>query len=561
MQRVNGGKCGCGKRGPAPWRSGKGGGKPPRRSSCGGPQRTSRQSPRQGLPRAPPPFARDQGGISARPRGGDGKGLNNSNRWPGGNPCGKNGRRGSSTKSRSPPARVHLPSISKATLDLIDHVCQQLLQDDLSVAEKHDLVQKILSSEFKKALDACPEGTEEHEQLRSALEPAFEQFSDKQRQQLLKELAHYGFVQEEGGGIRNRAAPRVDGNGGGPDGKRFGVQTKRLALSIQLLKQELGGGEKENGEDILAEFARGAAKVTAKAKPRKFGSDRKFDKKNFWGKGGGESSGKGRTGANAILVDWKPPTPEVDPDAEPSEPMKTPSPVRGPAGRGMHNTAPAWMTVAEKPLGDSPVPGGAGRGRISPARVKDDNPSIPDEQPDGNYTSWREEDKDPHFLSEKNDRRRGPRVEATGCHGSWGGRRSESKGESKGNDGQHKWREERKSGYVVSMNSKGVTWFGFIKSEDVTEGDVHFHQNNAPVGIQVKDNVTFVLHWNPDGKPQAREVKIVCDGRQHKDAGEGGVKRRWSDARSTPGDHKHGRDGAETQGGLPQEVSVTRVRI
>lgn len=156
------------------------------------------------------------------------------------------------------------------------------------------------------------------------------------------------------GGAGNR---RQDRKGGGAGG----AGNRRVAGTEQKFKKHVGGFK-------ARKFNRRTAAEAKKAQEP-------------WNEIGQD----GKTGANNIKVDWKPPKPEgaegdesVEGVTPKSAPAKPPSPVRrGPAGRGRSTTAPAWMTKEDKPPmlalpapGDcpgSPSSAGRGRGSVKPA--------------------------------------------------------------------------------------------------------------------------------------------------------------------------------------------------
>jgi len=167
--------------------------------------------------------------------------------------------------------------------------------------------------------------------------------------------------------------------------QRMNLLDAMLEMGLELdWKESGGGGGKEGGKGDGGrddfEKGDGKGKKGKKGKRERFRGRRRGEQRGGWQ----EEEQDGKTGANTIEVNWKPPGGangeegnwEEDGEEPAAKRAKEPSPVRGPAGRGRGSTMPSWMTKADGPaagaLPDAAAPepqevsrGPAGRGRGS----------------------------------------------------------------------------------------------------------------------------------------------------------------------------------------------------
>jgi len=243
----------------------------------------------------------------------------------------------------------------------IDDVCEQVCHElsnlpSLDTDNRRFALARLYTGHFKnpEALaNSFPEGSAERRRLQSALEKGLPYFSEVHRNKAVQVLSEHGFK-------LNLKWDAKRGRGSGAGSSR--------ALHVQELRREHSGrDDRAEARPAQKRHAQGRMghKLKKMQKQRCRGEDpedhRRHD--NFGrqgGKGGapprrdkkrkpsindehmrpGRGAKKGRTGANTIDVDWKPPPKEsedeekvdgVTPKSKPPSPPK--SPVRGPAGR------------------------------------------------------------------------------------------------------------------------------------------------------------------------------------------------------------------------------------
>jgi len=328
------------------------------------------------------------------------------------------------------------------------------------------------------------------------------------------------------GGAGNR---RQDRKGGGAGG----AGNRRVAGTEQKFRKHMGGFK-------ARKFNRRTAAEAKKAQEP-------------WNEVGMD----GKTGANSIQVDWKPPKPDgaegdesVEGVTPKSAPAKPPSPVRGPAGRGRSTTAPAWMTKDDKaPMlalpapGDcpeSPGPAGRGRGSVKPAwmnRNASDPPSpslqgdaaaasSSDAVPDPLGDAWRErESKDDNeaimpWKDTSHDKWKSAKDEENvGWDSSWkqdngsdgwenrrrgkGGKKGRSRSRRKQHAGKREWRDSGQDEWKEWKGDQwhpggGSTWSGNSWKSDRWQGAKH--------GKNEQEQQQ--LGWQPWDLPQPLRCKV-----------------------------------------------------
>mmetsp|Transcript_62067 Transcript_62067/g.148031 ORF Transcript_62067/g.148031 Transcript_62067/m.148031 type:complete len:894 (+) Transcript_62067:88-2769(+) len=229
----------------------------------------------------------------------------------------------------------------------VDGVCARLeALSDLAAgrrdAEVSDLHQALTQDSFEHFLTRYA-NQRKTEPLMAAIQKGLPVFPHDKREDIMSRLekagcSFEGAQEHKGGGGARRGRVRVRGGG---------LKTRKPAAE--------GSGRQQGGRQL------GKKKQQKERRPL---GDR-------W---------KERTGSNCIHVEWKPPNgaegePEESKKAATETPLegakskaapaRPPSPVRGPAGRGMSSTQPAWMTrnSAADDANQSAPEVGAGRGR------------------------------------------------------------------------------------------------------------------------------------------------------------------------------------------------------
>jgi len=331
------------------------------------------------------------------------------------------------------------------------------------------LVKLLTSQDFLSFVDAFPSDSDERQQLQSALEYGVPYFTRHQRESLANKLEPLGFelVDVCSGDEREPPTTRRMGAAGavreGRNGRSVAFRSENFRSRLKQFGAKLKKGVRRGGGDDEEvhqprDDGRGAGRGRGRkgdgpGGDRKKGPKTKLKKKNVVDTPWTETDGSGKTGANMIEVKWTPPvSADVTEGATPKAPAqkpRSPSPARGPAGRGRDTTMPAWMTAgnAETPampaIADGPVAGdkepsrsparGRGRGRPMPSWKKQGlgAPSIPKDDAEAEDESPPKLTEAPDLLGEFFDESKGtpkrhgaaPRVELR--------RRSSGKGDGK----------------------------------------------------------------------------------------------------------------------------------
>mmetsp|Transcript_28567 Transcript_28567/g.66189 ORF Transcript_28567/g.66189 Transcript_28567/m.66189 type:complete len:581 (-) Transcript_28567:46-1788(-) len=375
---------------------------------------------------------------------------------------------------RPPQSMLALPHSQKAPLRRWQYrdvysmkqdspfIYQDILQDikgiehherPASLKMSREVEKRLTGRAFNTWLQNHPVGSENFVILQDTLNEHLWTFSKAQRLNLLAELTSVGFDF-----VDWQVSP--DGN------VRAGRSPQRAASAGR-------GGNEWSGPITPVGIAPGKGRI-AKGKG-KGGKGKRRSKRVKE-----EEDGSGKTGANTIEVDWKPPTGDGDdsleleeeeeeawegdaamdneeellPPRKVAKKEKSPSPVRGPAGRGSQNAVPAWMTsgIGNTPASTTALEAlpGAGRGRGNGGGGRGD-PSIPAEDKLGSVFEERDASLADEIMesgahaSQASQGRRS-RGEKDRYHGDkWKGREdNEWNGDWNGINKSHGWRDDHR---------------------------------------------------------------------------------------------------------------------
>lgn len=309
-----------------------------------------------------------------------------------------------------------------------EEVCRSIENlPHLKKGEQEKACSKMFSSMFSNdqkmdsLLASFPPESEEMQRLQSALEAALPHFSQVDRSRIRSRLSQHGFELENagssaGGGEHRKVTLRKGGGFGAAMLRGMGAQS-RSRLDEPLEAEEAwvpksgGFGRKKGGGQGKQPKAKAAPKQGVKTNMKQGAG-----KKQKWQEERGRGAGRGKTGANCIEVEWKPPEgSEAAKELEAAKVKTSPSPVRaGPAGRGRGTAMPAWMMKAQAEPAPPSIPDGKDDGeRAAPPSSEPPNPSIPQDEPDL-LASFHDERAEGDWQASQGSRKNGNRKSAGG---------------------------------------------------------------------------------------------------------------------------------------------------